>query len=95
MTSSARTGSSRHGQPGEVYNVCSGTGVSVQEIADRLLARAKRPISLVSDPELVRTVEVPRLVGSNARLRAATGWTPEITLDETLADVLQYARDAL
>jgi GDP-4-dehydro-6-deoxy-D-mannose reductase len=85
----------QHGRPGEVYNVCSGTGVSVQEIADRLLSRAKRPISLVSDPELVRTVEVPRLVGSNARLRAATGWAPEISLDETLTDVLQYARDAL
>lgn len=83
------------GEPGEVYNVCSGVGVSVQEIADRLLARAKRPIRLVSDPELVRPVEVPRLVGSNARLRAATGWAPEISLDETLADVLQGARDAL
>ena len=67
-----------HGAPGEVYNVCSGTGVSVQEIADRLLARATRPIRLVTDPELVRPVEVPRLVGSNARLREATGWTPEI-----------------
>jgi GDP-4-dehydro-6-deoxy-D-mannose reductase len=82
------------GEPGEVYNVCSGTGVSVQEIADRLLARATRPIKLVSDPELVRPVEVPRLVGSNARLRAATGWTPEISLDDTIGDVLQYARDA-
>ncbi|MGZ6994175.1 MAG: GDP-mannose 4,6-dehydratase [Acidimicrobiia bacterium] len=85
----------QHGQPGEVYNVCSGTGVSVQEIADRLLARARRPIRLVTDPELVRPVEVPRLVGSNARLHDATGWTPEIPLEQTLADVLQDARDAL
>jgi GDP-4-dehydro-6-deoxy-D-mannose reductase len=85
----------QHGEPGEVYNVCSGTGVSVREIADRLLARAYRPIHLVSDPDLVRTVEVPRLVGSNARLREATGWSADIPLDETLADVLQYARDAL
>jgi GDP-4-dehydro-6-deoxy-D-mannose reductase len=82
------------GAPGEVYNVCSGLGVSVQEIADRLLARAARPIRLVTDPELVRPVEVPRLVGSNARLRAATGWTPEIALDDTLADVLDDARSA-
>ncbi len=85
----------QRGEPGEVYNVCSGIGVSVREVADRLLARAHRPIRLVSDPELVRPVEVPRLVGSNARLREATGWSPEIALDETLGDVLQYARDAL
>ncbi len=82
------------GEPGEVYNVCSGTGVSVQEIADRLLTRATRPIRLVTDPELVRPVEVPRLVGSNARLHAATGWSPEIALADTLADVLDDARRA-
>jgi GDP-4-dehydro-6-deoxy-D-mannose reductase len=84
-----------HGTPGEVYNVCSGSGVSVREIADGLLSGATRSIRLVVDPELVRPVEVPRLVGSNARLRAATGWTPTIPLPQTLADVLQSARDAL
>jgi GDP-4-dehydro-6-deoxy-D-mannose reductase len=83
------------GVPGEVYNVCSGTGVSIQEIAGHLLARATRPIRLVADPGLMRPVDVPRLVGSNARLRAATGWAPGIPLDQTLADVLQSARDAL
>jgi GDP-4-dehydro-6-deoxy-D-mannose reductase len=84
-----------HGEPGEVYNVCSGTGVSVQEVADQLLARARRPIRLITDPELVRPVEVPRLVGSNARLREATGWSPEIPLERTLSDVLNAARAAL
>jgi GDP-4-dehydro-6-deoxy-D-mannose reductase len=83
------------GEPGAVYNVCSGTGVSVQEIADRLLSRATRPIRLVTDPELVRPVEVPRLVGSNLRIREATGWVPEIPLADTLADVLDDARNAL
>ncbi len=83
------------GEPGAVYNVCSGTGVSVQEIADRLLARATRSIRLVTDPDLVRPVEVPRLVGSNVLLREATGWTPQIPLEQTLLDVLQDARDAL
>jgi GDP-4-dehydro-6-deoxy-D-mannose reductase len=83
------------GEPGEVYNVCSGVGVSVREVADLLLARAQQPIRLVTDPGLVRPVEVPRLVGSNERLRAATGWLPEIALDQTVADVLDHARRAL
>jgi GDP-4-dehydro-6-deoxy-D-mannose reductase len=83
------------GEPGEVYNVCSGVGVSVQEIADRLLDRARRPIKLVTDPDLVRPVDVPRMVGSNAKLRAATSWTPELSLDQTVADVLDHARDSL
>ncbi len=80
------------GVPGEVYNVCSGRGVSVQEIADRLLHLARHEIRLAPDPDLVRPVEVPRLVGDNTRLRAATGWAPEIDLDQTLADVLAEAR---
>jgi GDP-4-dehydro-6-deoxy-D-mannose reductase len=80
------------GVPGEVYNVCSGRGVSVREIADRLVARARRPLRLVADPALVRTVDVPRLVGDPTRLQAATGWSPSRPLDETLGDVLAEAR---
>jgi GDP-4-dehydro-6-deoxy-D-mannose reductase len=80
------------GAAGEVYNVCTGTGVAVREIADRLIAGAGRPLRLTVDPELVRPVEVPRLVGDASRLRAATGWAPEIGLDTTLADVLDDAR---
>jgi GDP-4-dehydro-6-deoxy-D-mannose reductase len=83
------------GEPGEVYNVCSGSGVSVQEIADGLLDRATRPIKLVTDPDLVRPVDVARMIGSNEKLRAATGWAPAISLDRTVADVLDHARKSL
>jgi GDP-4-dehydro-6-deoxy-D-mannose reductase len=82
------------GTPGEAYNVCSGRGVSVQEVADAMLAMSDVPLELVVDPDLVRTVDVPRLVGSPARLCAATGWQPVIPLDETLRDVLASARAA-
>jgi GDP-4-dehydro-6-deoxy-D-mannose reductase len=82
----------RHGAAGEVYNVCSGSGVSVREIAEHLLAAARRPLRITVDPELVRPVEVPRLVGDASRLRADTGWSPAYGLDETLAAVLDDAR---
>jgi len=80
------------GEPGEVYNVCSGVGHSVAEVADRLLALARHAIELVPDPALVRPVEVPRLVGDNRRLREATGWAPAIPFDETLAAILDRWR---
>jgi GDP-4-dehydro-6-deoxy-D-mannose reductase len=64
----------------------------VQQIADRLLASARHPLRITVDPELVRPVEVPRLVGDASRLRAATGWAPVISLDDTLAAVLDDAR---
>jgi GDP-4-dehydro-6-deoxy-D-mannose reductase len=81
-----------HGTAGAVYNVCSGSGVSVREIADHLLAAARRPLRITVDPDLVRPVEVPRLVGDASRLRADTGWRPAYGLDETLAAVLEDAR---
>jgi GDP-4-dehydro-6-deoxy-D-mannose reductase len=83
------------GQPGEVYNVCSGRGWSVAELAERLLRSARHSMELVEDPALVRPVEVPRLVGDNTRLRAATGWAPKVPLDDTLAAVLDHWRARL
>jgi GDP-4-dehydro-6-deoxy-D-mannose reductase len=80
------------GEPGTAYNVCSGVDVSIQEIADRLLAAAGSSVHLVPDPSLMRPVEVPVLRGDPARLQRATGWAPELTLDQTLADVLAHWR---
>ncbi len=57
------------GPPGEVYNVCSGRDVSIDEIADSLIALAGSPLELETDPSLVRAVEVPVLRGDPAKLR--------------------------
>jgi GDP-4-dehydro-6-deoxy-D-mannose reductase len=81
-----------HGVAGEAYNVCSGRGVRVGDVAQRLLARARRPLRVVTATDLVRAVDVPVLVGDPAKLVAATGWQPQHDLDDTLDDVLADAR---
>jgi GDP-4-dehydro-6-deoxy-D-mannose reductase len=81
------------GTPGEAYNVCSGEGVRIRALAERLLARARRPLHLRVDPELVRPVEVPVFVGDPAKLVGATGWTRTVALDTTLDDVLAEERE--
>ena len=40
----------------------------------------------------VRAIDVPRFVGDSSLLRRDTGWQPEFSLDQTLADVLEHAR---
>jgi GDP-4-dehydro-6-deoxy-D-mannose reductase len=80
------------GRPGEVYNVCRGEAVSIEEVARRLLAVANVDVQIVIDPARVRPVDLPELRGDPSRLHAATGWVPEIPLDDTLADVLDYWR---
>lgn len=80
------------GKPGEVYNVCSGSAVSIDEVARRLLAVAGADLRLDVDAALVRPVDVPLVVGDAGRLRQATGWFPTIDLDDTLEAVLQDLR---
>jgi GDP-4-dehydro-6-deoxy-D-mannose reductase len=80
------------GEPGQVYNVCSGRDVAVQELADLLVAMARRPLRLVTDPSLLRQVDLPVLRGDPSRLQAATGWQPEVPIERTLADLLDDLR---
>jgi GDP-4-dehydro-6-deoxy-D-mannose reductase len=83
------------GTPGEVYNVCSGVDRSIEEIALGLLEEAGLDLELVSDPDLVRPIDVPVVRGSNARLQRDTGWQPEIPIARSLADILDDARRRL
>lgn len=76
------------GQAGEAYNVCSGRDVGVGEVLARLMDLAGGHFTVETDAEMVRPVDVPVLRGDPSRLGAATGWSPEVSLDETLAAVL-------
>jgi GDP-4-dehydro-6-deoxy-D-mannose reductase len=77
-----------HGQAGEVYNICTGVDISIQDLADTLVSLADRPVRLVPDPALLRPADLAVLRGDASRLHALTGWKPEIPLATTLADLL-------
>ena len=80
-----------HGVAGEVYNVCTGQAVVVGDLVRRMLELAGARLELQVDPALLRPVDVPVLRGDPSRLRAATGWRPEVPLDDTLRAVLHEA----
>src|SRR5262249_49087248 len=82
------------GTPGEVYNVCSGTGISIGALANLMLQRSATSLTLQPAEEHVRAIDVPYLVGDNTKLRTATGWTPQFPLEEPLDTVLAHARTA-
>jgi GDP-4-dehydro-6-deoxy-D-mannose reductase len=81
----------QRGAPGEAYNVASGTGWSVQQILDRVLARAGVQATPVEDPSLVRPVDVPVLIGDSHKLQRATGWSATRALDDIIDDLLHAA----
>jgi len=84
-----------HGEPGVVYNICSGQAYAIQEILDRLLALCDRPVRVEIDQWRKRPSKVPITLGSAERLKACTGWEPELNLEQTLADTLLYWRQVL
>ena len=77
-----------HGTPGEVYNAASGRARTIREVLDGFLSLASRPIEVRVAAERMRPIDLPVLVGDAGRLRALTGWKPEIPLEQSLADVL-------
>ena len=81
----------RCGTSGIVYNVCSGTDVSVAEVADALRELVYPEARFVEEPSLARPLDIPVLRGDSTRLREGTGWRPEIDLATTLRDVIAEA----
>jgi len=76
------------GSPAAVYNICSGTGRSIRQLLDGLLALSATPIEVVVSESRKRASEPDALVGSARALRDACGWTPQIPWETTLADIL-------
>ena len=82
----------KSGTPGTVYNVASGVARPVRSLLDALVAKASLPIRIEQDPSRFRTNDTPVLVGNAARLRATTGWKPQISFDQMIDDLLAYWR---
>jgi GDP-4-dehydro-6-deoxy-D-mannose reductase len=81
-----------HGQAGEVYNVCSGQGVRMREVVERLIALSGQRVELRVDPQRLRPSDIPALVGDPGRIESVTGWRRTHAFDTTLRDVLEYWR---
>ena len=80
------------GESGRTYNVCSGQAWQMQELLDRLLAFSTARISIEVDPARLRPVDVPVLEGDPTRIRSEIGWSPQIPIEQTLIDTLDYWR---
>jgi len=80
------------GEAGTVYNVASGRGISMSDLLQAFLALARVSITVEVDPERLRPIDRPRIVGDPTRLRDATGWAPSIPFEQTVSDTLDYWR---
>ncbi len=81
--------------PGEVYNIGGDRTMTIGDCLDILLSSAKVPCRVETDPQLLRPSDVTLQIPCTDKFRAETGWKPEIPLEKTLSDILDYWRDEL
>lgn len=81
------------GEPGEVYNVASGVGVRLRDVLERMCELVGYRVVPETSPTLLRRVDIPYLVGNADKLKAATGWSPKVSLDAVLQEVIDAQKD--
>lgn len=78
------------GTPGEIYNVCCGTGKKLEDCLNLLIEIAGINCKIQRSEELIRPVDNPIIIGDNAKLKKETGWVPETPFETTLNDLYEY-----
>jgi GDP-4-dehydro-6-deoxy-D-mannose reductase len=79
-------------EAGECYNISSQKAFRISTLLDILLSLSKVQIKVETDAAKYRPLEVMRTLGNSEKFRKATGWIPEIPIEKTVEDVLNYWR---
>ncbi len=83
------------GEPGRVYNVCSGRPLRIRDLLERLVSLAKVRVEIAVDTARLRPSDTPIVVGDPSRIEQELGWRAEIPIERTLGDLLAYWRDQI
>jgi GDP-4-dehydro-6-deoxy-D-mannose reductase len=82
-------------KPGEVYNIATGTGITIRAMLSLVLSLSKVEVRIEVDPDRLRPSDVEILIGDSSKFRADTGWEPKIPFEQTVGDLLDYWRQTL
>lgn len=81
--------------PGEVYNIGGNQTMTVGEMLEMLQSMASCKIEHEVDPDLLRPSDVTLQIPDISKFQSATGWNPEIPIEKTLRDLLDYHRNRI
>lgn len=84
-----------NGKAGDVYNLGSGEAHQIKKILEMLLLHSKTKITIKSDKSLFRPVDNPELVCDCTKIKKVISWEPEILIEKTLKDTLDYWRNII
>lgn len=83
------------GKPGEVYNIGTGTSYKILDILNKLVLMSSSKIKIEKDDSLIRPNDNPELICNSNKFITLTGWKPQISIDKTLKDTLDYWRNII
>lgn len=79
--------------PGDVYNIATGTAIKIADVLKLLLSFSKIKVEIRPDPARMRPSDVPVLIGDSKKFQEKTGWKPQIPFEKTALDLLNYWRE--
>jgi GDP-4-dehydro-6-deoxy-D-mannose reductase len=85
----------KNGRKGQVYNICSGNGCTLKDIVLKMAGLVAVDINMETNPALVRPNDNKIIIGSREKINKDLGWTPEIPIDQSLADIIDYWQEKL
>ena len=80
----------KKGKHGEIYNVCSGEGRSLNDIIDIMAKILNINIHTRVNKKLVRPNDNKIIIGSNEKIKREVGWDNVIPLEKSLTDIIDY-----
>ncbi len=83
------------GTPGEVYNISSEHIYKMRDIVDIIEAQTGHKFKTAVDPKLLRPTDEKIIVGDVTKLKRDTGWKQQITMEQTVRDMLEYWRNKI
>jgi len=78
------------GKRGEVYNICSGTGRTIEEIVTTVSEMKGIPVQVHQERDQIRPIDNPRIIGSNRKIQQDIGWKPTIPFEQSLVSIFDY-----
>ena len=85
----------QRGRSGEIYNVGQGHAVDIRTVLRYLQKLLPVEVEISIDRDRMRPIDIPKIEGDIGKLRSDTGWRPNISLEQSIDDMLQYWRDNL
>lgn len=83
------------GLKGETYNIGSGNAITIQSILDCILSLSTQTIKVEIDPDKLRPIDVPVIEADITKITHCTNWQPQISLEQTLKETLDYWRQTI